>query len=169
VLSPADLGGVEPERWERREEEYGRPVEAGAFQRHVAHVHGKTFATLLGPVCAVRFVDYADRTRARQIEQGRRPGPDYDVHVSFAGGFVDGDPATAQAAVVRGYGVSLRKYKTEEVHQPFDRPYLRRQYQGLSPILQRRPYYGRDRGVLLSAGRPPQEGTAALYGAPRGP
>jgi hypothetical protein len=98
-------------------------------------VHGKTFATLLGPVCAVRFVDYADRTRARQIEQGRRPGPDYDVHVSFAGGFVDGDPATAQAAVVRGYGVSLRKYKTQEVHQPFDRPYLRRQYQGLSPIL----------------------------------
>jgi hypothetical protein len=76
--------------------------------------------TLLGPVRAVRFVDDADRTRARQPKQGRRPGPDHDAHVSVAGGLVDGAPTTAQAAVVRGYGVSLWEYKTQEVHQPFD-------------------------------------------------
>src|SRR5919112_432404 len=99
----------------------------------------------------------------------RRPGPDHDVHVSVSGGLVDGGPATAQAAVVRGYGVSLLECHAQEIHQPFDRPYLRRQYQGLSPILQRRPYYGRDRGVLLSPGRPPQERAAAPYGASRCP
>jgi len=113
ALSPADLGGVESERWEGREEEYGSPVEAGAFQGYVAHMHGKALVTLLGPVRAIRFVDDADRTRARQPEQGRCPGPDHNVHLSVAGGLVDGDPATAQAAVVRGYGVSLREYKTQ--------------------------------------------------------
>src|SRR5918911_1578421 len=132
-------------------------------------MYGKTFAILSGPVRAVRFVDDTDRTGARQPEQGRRPGPDHDVHVSVAGGLVDGAPATAQAAVVRGYGVSLLECQTQEIHQPFDRPYLRRQYQGLSSILQRRPYYGGNRGVLLSPCRPPQEGAAAFYSAPRGP
>src|SRR5215204_192347 len=169
ALSLADLGCVYPQGGERREEEHRRPVEAGAYQRHVPHVHGKTFVTRLGPVRAVRFVHDADRTGPRQPEQGRRSGPDHDVHAPAAGSLVDGRPAPVQAAVVRGYGVSLLECDAQEIHKPFDRPYLRRQYQGLSPILQRRPYYGLDRGVLLSAGRPPQEGTAALYGAPRGP
>jgi hypothetical protein len=70
-------------------------------------VHGKAFVSLLGPVRGVRFVDDADRTRARQPEKGRRSGPDHDVRVSVAGGFVDCGPGTAQAAVVRGYGVAL--------------------------------------------------------------
>src|SRR5918912_849603 len=118
ALTRVELG-VEPERWERREEEDRCPVEAGAFQCYVTSMYGKTFAILSGPVRAVRFVDDTDRTGARQPEQGRRPGPDHDVHVSVAGGLVDGDPATAQAAVVRGYGVSLIECHAQEIHQPF--------------------------------------------------
>ena len=132
-------------------------------------MHRETFVTLLGPVRGVRFVDYADGTRVFQPEQGRCPGPDHDIHVSVAGCLVDGGLATAQAAVVKGDRVSLWERPAQEAHQPFDRTYFRRQYQGLFPILQRRPYYGRDRGGLLSPGRPPEEGAAALYGAPRDP
>jgi hypothetical protein len=95
-------------------------------------MQGKTFVTLLGPVRAVRFVDDADSTRTRQPEQGRRPCPHYDVHVPVAGSLVHGGPASAQATVVRGYGVSLLECQTQEIHQPIDRPYLRGQYQGLS-------------------------------------
>jgi hypothetical protein len=144
-------------------------LEAGTFQCYVAHVQGKALVTLLGPVRAIRLVHDADRTRTRQPEQGRGSGPDHDVHVSFAGGFVDSGPATAQAAVVRGYGVPLREYTTQEIHQPLYHPYLRRQHQGLAPNFQRRPDYGLDRGLLLSPGRPPQEGAASFDGASRVP
>jgi len=69
--------------------------------------------------------------------------------------------------VVRGYGVSLREYLSQEIHQSLDRPYLRRKYQGLPPNFQRRRDNGRYRDRLLASGRPPQEGATALYGAPR--